>query len=63
MMIYPPIDELSDKVQSRYELVTALSKRAREIIAEDSHSTDKPVSTAIDEFYEGKIEVESGSDE
>ena len=63
MMIYPPIDELAQKVNSRYELVTALSKRAREIIAKDSHLAEKPVTMAIEELDEGKIIIHSGKDE
>lgn len=63
MMIHPPIDELAQKADSRYELVTAISKRAREIIAKDSHISEKPVTMAIEELNEGKIVIHSGKDE
>lgn len=63
MMIHPSIDELAKKADSRYELVTAISKRAREIIAKDSHLTEEPVTMAIEELNEGKIVVHSGKDE
>ncbi len=43
--------------------MTALSKRAREIIAKDSHLTEKPVTMAIEELNEGKIIIHSGKDE
>ncbi len=54
-----PIDELIEMVNSRYSLVTVISKRARQIIAGDDPliltKTIKPVSVAIEEFYDGKI--------
>lgn len=53
------IDELIGMVNSRYSLVTVISKRARQIIAGDDPlvltKTIKPVSVAIEEFYDGKI--------
>ncbi len=51
------IDELIDMVDSRYSLVTIISKRARQIIdGQDiliKTPTLKPVCVAIEEFYEG----------
>lgn len=53
------IDDLLEKVNSRYSLVTIISKRARQIIAGENPlvytKTTKPVSIAIEEFYDGKI--------
>lgn len=53
------IDELIEKVDSRYSLVTIVSKRARQIIDGENPlvytKTIKPVSIAIEEFYEDKI--------
>ncbi|HBB29447.1 MAG TPA: DNA-directed RNA polymerase subunit omega [Clostridiales bacterium] len=53
------IDELIGMVNSRYSLVTVISKRARQIISGDDPlvltKTIKPVSVAIEEFYDGKI--------
>ena len=61
MMLYPPLSDLVQKVGSRYLLVNLISRRAREISvqAEDGtiHLDKKPVSTAIDEVYTGKIKA------
>ena len=58
-MIEPSIDELLEKVESRYMLVTIISKRAREIVAGDDIMVDtedkKPINIAIQEFNEGRI--------
>jgi len=58
-MIEPSIDELLGKVESRYMLVTIISKRAREIVAGDDLMVEtddkKPINIAIQEFNEGKI--------
>lgn len=55
------VDELNDMVDSRYSLVTIISKRARQII-DGSESlvktnTKKPVGIAIEEFHEGKYKA------
>lgn len=49
-------------VNSRYSIVLATSKRARQIIAGDTPlvpyvSGKKPLSIAIDELYEGKVKI------
>ncbi|MDP4134139.1 MAG: DNA-directed RNA polymerase subunit omega [Bacillota bacterium] len=59
-MIYPAIDQLMKKFDSRYSLVVAVSKRARELEDEDvapliESKSEKPVSIAVEEFYEGKL--------
>jgi DNA-directed RNA polymerase subunit omega len=58
-MIEPSIDELLEKVESRYMLVTIIAKRAREIVAGDDIMVEtedkKPINIAIQEFNEGKI--------
>ena len=38
MMLYPPMGDLMDKVGSRYMLVNAVARRAREIADEAEHS-------------------------
>ncbi|ABR48939.1 DNA-directed RNA polymerase, omega subunit [Alkaliphilus metalliredigens QYMF] len=58
-MLKPSINELLTVVDSRYSLVVATAKRARQIIdgakiKVDSDS-NKPVSTAAKEIYEGKV--------
>jgi len=59
MMIYPPINELSDKVDSRYTLVVEAAKRARQLVDGAPKlvdvNSDKPVTIAIQEIYENKI--------
>ena len=55
------IDELNDMVDSRYSLVTIISKRARQIIDGSQPlvktNTKKPVGIAIEEFHEGKYKA------
>lgn len=64
MMLYPPMSELVDKVGSRYLLVNLVARRAREIssIADDEEIPldKKPVSTAINEVYTGKLSIVEG---
>jgi DNA-directed RNA polymerase subunit omega len=67
-MLKPPINELIDIAGSRYSLVVAVSKRARQIIEGDevyvhAKSLSKPVSIATQEIYEGKIECVKSSEE
>lgn len=54
------IDELIDMVDSRYSLVTIISRRARQIIDGQEvlvkTPTLKPVAVAIEEFYDGKYQ-------
>ena len=54
-MLYPEISKLmeTEGIDSRYSLVIATAKRARQIAAEDK--SDKVVSRAIDEIADGKI--------
>ena len=59
MMLYPPLSDLVQKVGSRYLLVNLIARRARDISTnaelDDLPLEQKPVSTAIDEVYSGKI--------
>ena len=60
-MIYPSLDELLNKVDSRYTLVTAAAKRARQLIETEKSDEDKTlqaVSIALEEINAGKIKVE-----
>ncbi len=58
MMNYPPLTELQDKVGCRYMLVTAVAKRARQLMEDPEKLDDrKPVSTAVDELFNDKLEV------
>lgn len=51
-------------VQSRYSIVLATSKRARDIISGqepliDNADGKKPLSIAVEELYEGKVKIVS----
>lgn len=55
-------------VNSRYSLVLATSKRARQIIAGSQPLVEgaagkKPLSIAIDELYKGKVKILAGQEE
>lgn len=60
MMLYPSINEIRKKADSRYTLVILAAKRARDIIdgkpvlIEDS-DTERPVSVAANEIAEDYI--------
>jgi DNA-directed RNA polymerase subunit omega len=62
MMLYPAMNELLEKVPSRYQLVNVVAARARKIATraerEELMLEDKPVSIAIREIAEGKLEEE-----
>ena len=79
-MLHPSYTELMEKINkegeageepvinSRYSIVIATSKRAREIIAGDEPLIEgtkgmKPLSIAVEELYEGKIKIISDDEE
>jgi len=61
-MIYPTLAQLLEKVDSKYTLVTAVSKRAREIVDGSPKLVDlksnKPVTIAVNEIAQGQITYE-----
>ena len=61
MMLYPPVADLVDKIGSRYQLVNLVARRARVSSAEAEESGGprerKPVASAIDEVYTGKLAI------
>lgn len=65
-MIYPTLKELLEKVESKYTLVVAVSKRARQIVDGQPKLTktvsNKSVTIAINEIAEGKITYVKNSD-
>jgi len=79
-MIHPSYSELIEAINenvaeddntmmlnSRYSLVLATSKRARQIIAGSEPlvpgaAGKKPLSVAIDEFYQGKVKIVPNDD-
>ncbi len=60
-MFNPDLRNVLKDHTSRYSLVTAVAKRAREISADAQENgeilTEKPVSLALDEIISGKIDV------
>lgn len=60
-MFNPDLRNVLKNKTSRYSLVTAVAKRAREIAGDAQENgeilDDKPVSLALDEIINGKYEV------
>ena len=60
MMLCPAMRDLLKKVPSRYQLVNVVASRAREIASEAEIAgeplDDKPVSIAIQEVADGKLD-------
>ncbi|WP_099188028.1 DNA-directed RNA polymerase subunit omega [Tepidibacter mesophilus] len=58
-MLYPSINDLLKKIDNRYNLVIAVSKRARKLIEGEEELVRtkevKPVDIATQEVYENKI--------
>lgn len=62
MIHKPPIDELAQKVGSKYSLCVVASKRARQLMEQAQNQgltelpeNDKPLSVAAQEIYDGKL--------
>ena len=66
-MIYPTLASLLEKVDSKYTLVVAVSKRARQLVDGQPRlskvDSNKPVTIAINEISEGKIIYERNKQE
>lgn len=66
-MIYPTLASLLERVDSKYTLVVAVSKRARQLVDGQPRLTkvdsNKPVTIAINEISEGKILYERNKQE
>ncbi len=58
-MLYPPVSELLEKVDTKYTLVVATAKRARQLVEGADRlieiDTDSPVTVAVQEIYEDKV--------
>lgn len=58
-MLYPPVAELLEHVESRYLLVNVVAHRARQIAAEAEMNNEdlpeKPVTMAIQEVADGEL--------
>ena len=62
MLLYPSVDALNDQVPNRYLLVNVVARKAREL-ADDADKlgeqlTEKPVTLAIHEVADGRVEVD-----
>jgi DNA-directed RNA polymerase subunit omega len=61
MMLYPAMNKLTAYVPNRYMLVNVVARRARQIAdaAEEAgeHLVEKPVTMAIHEVAEGKLDA------
>ena len=61
MMLYPAMNKLTSYVPNRYMLVNVVARRARQIaeMAEETGEllTEKPVTLAINEVAEGKLDA------
>jgi len=66
-MIYPTLSSLMEKINSKYTLVVAVSKRARQLVDGQPKLTkvesNKPVTIAINEINENKITYERSKTE
>lgn len=69
MMLKPSASELmkSKKIDSKYTLVIATAKRAREIYSKKDNvfvecKSDKPVSIAVNEIAENKVTLKTAKD-
>ena len=60
-MVKPTVNELLNKIDDRYQLVVATSKRARQLAEGADPLTEKKedsfVTLAADEIAEGKVEI------
>ena len=67
MMLYPAMKDLLKHVPSRYELVNIVACRARRIAREAELEgeplQEKPVSIAIQEVADGKLDAQSAKQE
>lgn len=63
MMLYPSIDELLEKVPSKYSLIILASKRAHEMRLYDNmqlndYKSVKPVGKALEEVVDGVLGIQ-----
>lgn len=59
MINNPPVNDLQQKVGTRYMLVTVVARRARQLVSQpEKIGNEKPVSVAVDELYHDKLDIE-----
>lgn len=66
MMLYPSIDKLLEKVNSRYSIIMLASKRAHQLDEEELDSGSKKnhkntVVRALEEIATGELEIDKKS--
>lgn len=65
MMTNPPIDKLIKKASCRYELVAAVTVRAKQLLKQNPEvaksATYKPLSIAAEEIYNEEVVIGSDS--
>lgn len=61
-MLYPSVDQLKEKIDSKYTLVTLAAKRAREmqeanifLLEEEQYQAEKYVGMALEEVVDGVL--------
>lgn len=64
-MLYPSIDSLLEKYDSKYTLVSVVAKRARKIRENSNMLIEKPksrkyVGVALEEILAGKVNYQKG---
>ncbi len=66
-MLYPSVDSLKNKIDSKYSLVSVASKRARQLQEEGgerltSYVSHKQVGKALEEVAAGELAIESSNE-
>ncbi|RFU68802.1 DNA-directed RNA polymerase subunit omega [Bacillus sp. V59.32b] len=67
-MLYPSIDSLLEKIDSKYSLVSVAAKRARQMQQKDDTKIENPVSfkqvgKALEEIHSGKLTYQNKYEE
>lgn len=67
-MLYPSVDSLKNKIDSKYSLVSVASKRARQLQEEGgerltSYVSAKQVGRALEEVAAGELGIESSNEQ
>lgn len=68
MILYPSVDELLERVDSRYSLIMLASKRAHELDAGarpmlNEYESVKSVGRALEEIVAGDLKIKSEGEE
>lgn len=67
MLLYPSVDELLEKVDSRYKLIALASKRARQLDVKspatlENFDSVKTVGQALEEINAGNVVIDPESE-